>query len=56
MKTVEDAAQIIGFGEMSIYRFIEARILHYFEDPAGRVLICGNSLTKLVEAMRLQKY
>jgi hypothetical protein len=56
MKTVEDAAQIIGFGEMSIYRFIEAHILHYFEDPAGRVLICGNSLTKLVEAMRLQKY
>ena len=54
--TVEDAAQIIGFGELSIYRFIEARILHYSEDPAGRVLVCGNSLTNLVEAMRLEKY
>lgn len=56
MKTVDDAARIIGFGEMSIYRFIEARILHYSEDPAGRVLICSNSLTKLVEAMRSEKY
>lgn len=56
MTTVEDAAQVIGFGELSIYRFIEARILHYSEDPAGRVLVCGNSLTNLVEAMRLEKY
>lgn len=56
MTTVEDAAQVIGFGELSIYRFIEARILHYSEDPAGRVLVCCNSLTDLVEAMRLEKY
>lgn len=56
MTTVGDAAQTIGFGELSIYRLIEARILHYSEDSSGRVLVCGKSLTKLVEAMRLGKY
>lgn len=41
---VDEAATVSGLNEMTIYKSVEARSLHFAEDELGRVLICLNSL------------
>ena len=46
MATVAYAARQAGLGELAIYQLLDARALHFFEDPDGRILVCLNSLIK----------
>lgn len=40
----EQAAILIQVTPRVVYRWVEAQLLHFIEDPDGRVLICRNSL------------
>jgi hypothetical protein len=44
MISVEGASGESGYGEMEIFKLIEAHALHFCEDPEGHVLVCLNSL------------
>jgi excisionase family DNA binding protein len=44
MITPNEAARMAGAGSRKIYRWIEARRIHFIEDPGGLILICANSL------------
>jgi hypothetical protein len=43
----EIAAAIFGAGVRSVYRLIEASLLHFSETQDGRLLVCLNSLSEL---------
>jgi excisionase family DNA binding protein len=45
MITVEEAASLAHVSSRTIYRWIEGGELHFIETPAGRVLICFDSLS-----------
>jgi hypothetical protein len=47
MTTPEDAATIAGTCMRTVYRLIEAGMIHYVETPAGTVLVCVVSLLSL---------
>lgn len=47
--TVSEAALILKFSEIAIFRFVETDQLHSIETVAGIILICGNSLAALDE-------
>ena len=53
MITPEDAATIAGTGMRTVYRLIEAGMIHYVETPAGTVLVCVVSLLSLPEVMAI---
>ncbi len=40
----EQAAVLIQVTPRVVYRWVEAQLLHFIEEPDGRVLICRNSL------------
>lgn len=40
----EQAAAIVKVTPRTIYRWVEAHLLHFAEDPEGRLLICRHSL------------
>ncbi|MBL8206663.1 MAG: hypothetical protein JNM09_20685 [Blastocatellia bacterium] len=44
MVTPEQAAAMIQVTPRAVYRWVEAQLLHFIEEPDGRVLICRNSL------------
>jgi excisionase family DNA binding protein len=44
MLTPEQAAAIVKIPPRTVYRWIEAGLLHFIEDAEGIVLICRNSL------------
>ena len=44
MVTPEQAATLIQVTPRVVYRWVEAQLLHFIEEPDGRVLICLNSL------------
>lgn len=44
MVSVEGAAREAGVSELTVYRLVEGRALHFAEDAEGRVLVCLNSL------------
>jgi hypothetical protein len=44
--TVEEAATVAGADSMTIYRRIEAGLIHFSETDAGALLICGSSLER----------
>jgi len=48
MMSVEGAARESALGEMEIYKLIEVRGIHFFEDDEGRVIVCLNSLRRLM--------
>jgi len=48
MTSVEGASRVSGFGEMEIYKLVEAHGPHFCEDPEGHVLVCLNSLKRLM--------
>lgn len=45
MVTPERAARIAGVSERTIYRWVEARKLHFAETSEGSLLICLDSLS-----------
>ena len=44
MLTPEQAAAIVKVTPRTVYRWLEAQLLHFVEDPEGMPLICRNSL------------
>lgn len=44
MMPPEQAATLIQVTPRVVYRWVEAQLLHFIEEPDGRVLICRNSL------------
>jgi hypothetical protein len=48
MLVADAAAAVIGATPRDIYRWLEARKLHFQESPSGRVHICSESLCTLV--------
>lgn len=44
MVTPEQAAALVRVTPRTVYRWIEAQLLHFVEEPDGRLLICRNSL------------
>jgi uncharacterized protein with PIN domain len=44
MLSPEQAAAIVKVTPRTIYRWVEAHLLHYTEDPEGLLLICHPSL------------
>jgi hypothetical protein len=44
MVTPEQAATLLQVTPRVVYRWVEAQLLHFIEEPDGRVLICRNSL------------
>lgn len=46
MLSVEGAARQTGVSELTIYKLVEQRALHFSEDAEGRVLVCLNSLSR----------
>ncbi len=44
MVTPEQAARLLQVTPRVVYRWVEAQLLHFLEEPDGRVLICRNSL------------
>ena len=46
MMSVEGAARESGMSEMTIYKLVEARALHFREDAEGHFLVCLNSLRR----------
>ena len=49
MLTPDEAAAIAGLSSRLIYRWIEAGRIHFSETGERRLLICQNSLPKLIE-------
>lgn len=47
MVSADEAVILSGLTSLAIFRFIEARTLHFVETPDGLCLICINSLGKL---------
>ena len=45
MLSAEQAAQISGSTELTIFRQVENGELHFTETPEGNLLICGGSLS-----------
>ena len=43
---VDAAAREVGVSELSIYKLVEARAVHFSEDAEGRLLVCLNSLRR----------
>ena len=52
MITPDQAATIAGLSSRIIYRWIEARRIHFTETGEGQLLICQNSLPALIEGKR----
>ena len=46
MLTPEEAAALANVTSRTIYRWVEARELHFTETPEGMLLICPDSLTR----------
>ena len=46
MTSVAEAAREAGSGELAIYQLLDSGVVHFMEDPEGRVLVCLNSLLK----------
>ena len=46
MTSVEGASRVSRFGEMEIYKLVEAHGLHSCVDPDGHVLVCLDSLKR----------
>ena len=46
MVSVDAAAREAGVSELSIYKLVEARAVHFSEDAEGRVLVCLSSLRR----------
>ncbi len=46
MANIGEAATIAGVSELTVYRRLEAGVLHFAEDADGRVLVCLSSLLK----------
>ena len=46
MVSVDGAAREAGESELTIYRLVEERALHFREDAEGRVLVCLDSLRR----------
>lgn len=44
MLTPEQAATLLQVTPRAVYRWVEAQLLHFVEEPDGRVLICRDSL------------
>lgn len=44
MISPEQAAALVNVTPRTIYRWIEAQLLHFIEESNGRLLICRNSL------------
>ncbi len=44
MVTPEQAATLLQVTPRAVYRWVEAQLLHFFEETDGRVLICRHSL------------
>jgi hypothetical protein len=44
MLTPEQAATLLQVTPRAVYRWLETELLHFLEEPDGRVLICRNSL------------
>lgn len=44
MVTPEQAATLLQVTPRVVYRWVEAQLLHFIEEPDGRVLICRNAL------------
>ncbi len=44
MMTAEQAARLLQVTPRVVYRWVEAQLLHFIEEPDGRVLVCRNSL------------
>ena len=42
--TVAEAAAVLKFSDLAVFRFIETSRIHSIETAAGRLLVCGNSL------------
>ena len=52
MLTPDQAATIAGLSSRIIYRWIEARRIHFTETGEGQLLICQSSLPALIEGER----
>ena len=52
MLTPDQAATISRLSSRIIYRWIEARRVHFTETGEGQLLICQSSLPKLIEGER----
>lgn len=44
MVTPEHAAALVQVTPRAVYRWIETELLHFLEEPDGRLFICRNSL------------
>lgn len=44
MVTPEQAAALVNVTPRTVYRWVEAQLLHFIEESDGRLLICRNSL------------
>ena len=44
MITPEQAAALVQITTRTVYRWVETKLLHFREEPDGRLLICRNSL------------
>ena len=44
MLSPEQAATLVNVPPRTIYRWVEAQLLHFVEEEDGRLLICRNSL------------
>lgn len=44
MVAPEQAAVLVNITARTVYRWVEAQLLHFLEEPDGQVLICRNSL------------
>lgn len=51
---VEAAARAADVSEMNVYHLVESRAVHFAEDADGRVLICLDSLLKLINRKGLE--
>ncbi len=49
MLRVEEAGSIAGVTPRTIYRWVEARKLHFVESDDGVILICTQSLASAVQ-------
>lgn len=47
--TVEQAAGICSVTQRTIFRLVETDCLHFYELPAGELLICAESLRRFAE-------
>src|SRR5262245_10055606 len=51
MIAAEKAATVCRCSRRKIYRWIEEGDLHFFETPAGEVLVCGRSLSRKMDEL-----